>query len=154
MKTKERRRKKRWQVAVLVRCSLPKFKNALFEMEMWAKDVNEKGMKLEWSRGLNVAQLHKGGKSTDVQSLRFEDVAFEKGENIKIQDLFYDDDGSPFIEGKVSWVRRSNEASVLNLGVVFNESRNKSKEMMGAFKDFLSIVKNPTGIMEKVSRKK
>ena len=154
MKTKERRKKKRWQVAVLVRCSLPKFKNQVFELEMWAKDVNEKGMKLEWTRGLVVSQLQKDGEATQIHSLRFEDVDFSKGESIKIQDLFYDDDGSPFLEGKVSWVRRSNANNSLNLGIKFNDTKKRPKELMGAFNDFLTIVKNPTGVMEKASRKK
>ena len=109
-RSRERRKRKRWQVAVLVRCSLPKYENEVFEMEMWAKDVNEKGMKLEWTKGLNVSQLSTNNRKAP-HTIRFEDLDFKKGENIKIQDLFYDDDGSPFMEGKISWARRS--ASVI-----------------------------------------
>ncbi|OVE76618.1 hypothetical protein BVX98_05455 [bacterium F11] len=150
---KERRKKRRWQVAVLVRCSLPKFEHEVFELEMWAKDVNEKGMKLEWSRGLNVSQLHKEGPATEVHSIRFDDVSFVKGEYIKIQDLFYDDDGdSPFIEGKVLWARRG--ADSWFLGIQFDDPKKQPKALLGAFKDFLNVVKQPNDFLEKASRKK
>ena len=76
---KERRKKKRWQVAVLVRCALPNHGDQTFEMEMWAKDVNDKGLKLEWTKGLMISQLHKDGKSSKAHNVRFEDVEFKKG---------------------------------------------------------------------------
>src|ERR1700689_4673057 len=101
--TKNRRKNKRWQVAVLVRCSLPKAPHRLVEMEMWAKDVNERGMQLEWKRGLSISHVQQEGRSVNPKPVRFEDVDFTKGDKIKVQDLFYDDDGSPFIEGKISW---------------------------------------------------
>src|SRR4051812_16281558 len=88
-----RRQKKRWQVAVLVRCSIPKFPTDMFELEMWAKDVNEKGMQLEWTRGLNVSHVQKDGSTSSAKAVRFDDIDFIKGATIKVQDLFYDDDG-------------------------------------------------------------
>lgn len=154
MKTKERRRKKRYPVAVLVRCSLPKFENEIFELEMWAKDVNEKGLKLEWSRGLSVSQLTKVDGGTEAHNVRFDDVSFSKGDVVKIQDLFYDDDGSPFIDGKISWARKSSDADKWNLGIVFSDPKRQPKELIGAFKDFISVVKNPSDTIAKASRKK
>ena len=80
MKTaKERRRLRRWKVAVLVRCSLPQISKDVFEMEMWAKDVNAKGMKLEWARGLGAAKISAAKIPLDTQSIRFDDVRFKKG---------------------------------------------------------------------------
>ncbi len=151
---KERRRKKRWQVAVLVRCSLPKLSDDVFEMEMWAKDVNEKGMQLEWSHGLTASHLPKGSSASRPQSVRFEDLKFSKGDKVKVQDLFYDDEGSPFIEGKITWARKSVSSGNWALGVQFAEPQKQSKEMAGAFKDFLSIVKNPTAAIAKASRRR
>lgn len=151
--TKERRRKKRWKVAVLVRCSLPKLSDDVFEMEMWAKDVNEKGMQLEWSRGLNASHLNKGA-SDRPQSVRFEDLDFSKGDKVKVQDLFYDDEGSPFIEGRITWARKASANGNWALGVKFLEPQKQSSEMAGAFKDFLSIVKNPVAAIEKASKRR
>jgi hypothetical protein len=151
--TKERRRKKRWKVAVLVRCSIPKLSDDIYEMEMWAKDVNEKGMQLEWTRGLNATHLHKSQGKGKNQTVRFEDLEFAKGDKVKVQDLFYDDEGSPFIEGTVLWARRSVANGNWALGVGFSDAKKQSKAMMDAFKDFLSIVKNPTAAIEKASRR-
>ncbi len=155
MKTgKERRKGKRWKVAVLVRCSLPKISDEVVEMEMWAKDVNEKGMQLELSRGLNVAHLeHKQHKDAD-HAIRFDDIDFTKGSAVKVQDLFYDDDGSPFIEGKITWARRSAANGNWAIGVQFEDAKKQPKALLGAFKDFISIVKNPTVAIAKASRRK
>jgi|GEM_PF-2885891 len=151
---KERRKKKRWQVAVLVRCALPKFEHQTFELEMWAKDINETGMKLEWTKGLSVSQLIKDGLVKETHSLRFEDVEFNKGERVKIQDLFYDDDGSPFMEGTVLWARRIPSEDSWHLGVEFDDPKKQPNALMGAFKDFLSVVKHPTQAIAKASKKK
>jgi hypothetical protein len=147
---KERRRIKRWQVAVLVRCEIPKFGNETFEMEMWAKDVNEKGMQLEWARGLNVNHLDNDGE--EPQSIRFEDVDFNIGTTLKVQDLFYDDDGSPFIEGKIAWVRKAPNGN-WNIGVEFTDAKKQPDALLGAFKDFMAIVKNPMAAIAKASKK-
>ncbi len=149
---KNRRRKNRWQVAVLVRCSIPKLGTELVELEMWAKDVNETGMKLEVSRGLNIARLTPSEDGDEKRPVRFEDIEFKKGIQIKIQDLFYDDDGSPFLNGKISWARRLPSGWLL--GVQFVDTKKQSKALLGAFKDFISIVKNPLDAIEKASRKK
>ena len=151
--SKERRKKKRWKVAVLVRCAIPKFKEDMFELEMWAKDVNEGGMQLELARGQNVKHLQHDARG-ERKAVRFEDVAFEKGSSVKVQDLFYDDDGSPFIEGRILWARRSPESGNWLLGVRFDDAKKQPNALRGAFQDFLSIVKNPTAAIEKASRKK
>jgi len=150
----DRRRMKRWKVAVLVRCSVPKFSKEVFEMEMWAKDVNEKGMQLEWTRGLNVSHVDGDAKGSEPKAIRFEDIEFTKGTKILVQDLFYDDEGSPFLEGKISWVRRGGgEEGTSAIGIEFSKD-NKSKELLSTFRDFLSIIKNPTAAIAKASRKK
>lgn len=150
---KERRKRKRWKVAVLVRCSIPKFSDDVFEMEMWAKDVNEKGMKLELTKGLNVTHVQKDSEKGGVQ-VRFEDINFSVGSPVKVQDLFYDDEGSPFIEGRISWARQSSINGSWTLGIEFESAAKQPEVMAGAFKDFLSIVKNPTAAIAKASRKK
>lgn len=152
--SKERRKGKRWKVAVLVRCSLPKHSDEVIEMEMWAKDVNEKGMQLEWARGLNVTHLQKNDTKNAPQPIRFEDIDFAKGAPVKVQDLFYDDDGSPFIEGKITWARKASGEGNWALGVEFEDAKKQPKALLGAFKDFISIVKNPTVAIAKASRRK
>ena len=149
---KDRRRLKRWKVAVLVRAALPKLGEEVFDLEMWAKDVNEKGMQLEWSRGLNVSHV---GRDSDSRKepIRFDDVAFERGSLVKVQDLFYDDDGSPFIEGRITWVKRLPNSNC-SVGVEFTDAKKQPQALLGAFKDFLSIVKNPTAAIAKASRRK
>ena len=151
---KERRKKKRWKVTVLVRCSIPRFSDEMFEMEMWAKDVNEKGMQLEWAKGLNVSHIRKDGEASKTQSIRFDDVSFIKGAKVKVQDLFYDDNGSPFIEGKILWARRIPLSGNWSLGVEFMDAKRQPQALLGAFQDFLSIVKNPVAAIEKASRRK
>lgn len=122
-------------------------------MEMWAKDVNEKGMQLEWARGLNVSHVHTEGHDDEQKAVRFEDIEFTKGSKILVQDLFYDDEGSPFLEGKISWVRRSANGN-WGIGIQFEKGENQSKELLSTFQDFLSIIKNPTAAIAKASRKK
>ena len=153
-KTKNRRRKKRWNVAVLVRCAIPHLGDDVYEMEMWARDVNENGLKLEWTKGLTVSQVTKSGETGASKNLRFEDVKFAKGTKIKVQDLFYDDEGSPFIEGKVNWSRKVASSESWELGIEFTDPKRQSQALLGAFKDFLTIVKNPLGAIEKASRQK
>jgi hypothetical protein len=149
---KDRRRMKRWKVAVLVRCAIPKYGEEVFDLEMWAKDVNEKGMQLEWSRGLNVSHVGRDGVGRK-ESIRFDDVNFEEGSILKVQDLFYDDDGSPFIEGRITWARQIPGGN-WSLGVQFTDAKQQPQALLGAFKDFLSIVKNPTAAIAKASRRK
>jgi hypothetical protein len=120
---------------------------------MWAKDVNDKGMQLEWARGLNVAQISSDGEEIESKPLRFEDVDFTKGATVKVQDLFYDDDGSPFIEGKITWAKKLPNGNWA-LGVLFEDAKKQPQALLGAFQDFLSIVKNPTAAIAKASRKK
>jgi len=155
VKVKDRRRKKRWQVAVLVRCSIPKFHSETFELEMWAKDVNDTGMKLEWSRGLAISQIQKSdGSNITSHPIRFDDIEFHKGAKVKVQDLFYDDEGSPFIEGIILWARRMAANDAWHLGIQFTDKKGQSKDNLGAFKDFLKVVKSPTSAIEKASRGK
>ena len=151
-KGKDKRKRTRWQVAVLVRCSIPKFNNDLFELEMWAKDVNEDGIRLEVNRGLNIQRVSVGDDEEKSHPLRFDDIDFKKGTQLKIQDLFYDDDGSPFINAEIKWARRTPLGWLL--GAALTDDKKKSKALTGAFKDFLSIVKNPMDAIEKASRKK
>ena len=151
--SKERRRKKRWKVAVLVKCSIPKVSDELVELEMWAKDVNERGMQLELARGQHVKHVRRDGGAGE-KAVRFDDVSFEKGSKVKVQDLFYDDEGSPFIEGKISWARRAPSTGSWSLGIEFDDAKKQPKALLGAFQDFLSIVKNPTAAIEKASRRK
>lgn len=150
-KAKERRRENRWNVAVLVRCSIPKLGDAQIDLEMWARDVNQGGLKLELTKGLNIARVQES-RHEDDHPLRFEDIEFTKGLKLKIQDLFYDDEGSPFIEGEISWAKRTPTGS-WEIGLEFADKKKQSKEFLSAFKDFLSIVKNPSIAIEKASRK-
>jgi hypothetical protein len=149
---KERRRMKRWKVAVLVRAAIPKLGSEVFDIEMWAKDVSEKGMQLEWSRGLNASHIGRDVESRK-EAIRFDDVNFEPGTLVKVQDLFYDDDGSPFIEGKITWIRRLPNENC-SVGVEFTDAKKQPQALLGAFKDFLSIVKNPTAAIAKATRRK
>ncbi len=151
-KEKERRRKSRWNVAVLVRCSIPKLGDEPLDLEMWARDVNEGGLKLELTKGLSITRASEfENKSDGRHAPRFEDIEFSKGLKVKLQDLFYDDEGSPFIEGVISWASRS--AGSWTIGLEFADKKKQSKEFLDAFKDFLKIVKNPSIAIEKASRK-
>lgn len=150
-KSKERRRENRWNVAVLVRCTIPKLGEEQIDLEMWARDVNQNGLKLELTKGLTINRVQER-HAEDRHPLRFEDIEFSKGLKIKIQDLFYDDEGSPFVEGEISWARRSRVGS-WEVGLQLADKKKQSKEFLSAFKDFLSIVKNPAIAIEKRSRK-
>ena len=150
-KAKERRKLNRWQVAVLVQLTIPKFGDEQIDLEMWARDVNENGLKLELTPGLAISRFH---ESTDKAKspVRFEDIEFHKGLKVKLHDLFYDDDGSPFIDGEVSWVKKT-PAKSWTVGIRFADKSKQSEAFLGAFKDFLKIVKNPSMAIERASRR-
>lgn len=152
MSAEERRRMKRWNVAVLVRCSLPHPPNERVDLEMWAKDVNSKGLKLEWAHGLNATKINSDGESDGPHAVRFEDINFKKGAKIMVQDLFYDDDGSPFMEGKISWARKYSVSDNWGIGIQFIKNDQQTKDQLGAFKDFLSIIKNPGAAVARASK--
>jgi hypothetical protein len=135
---KDRRHASRWPVAVLVKCQMSAWKDDAFESEMWAKDVNQDGMKLEWARGL-VPAWASNGKSGAV-SRRYEDATFARGRKVTIQDLFYDDAGSPPVEGRICWARRAPSSDNWCLGIRFTGAGRRSKASSGAFQDFLTIV--------------
>ena len=154
-KIKERRRRSRWQVAVLVRCTIPKMGDDQLDLEMWARDVSEEGLKLELTPGLNIARVHETAKNNkgDDHPLRFDDIEFSKGLHVKLQDLFYDDEGSPFIEGEVTWATQNPAKGSWLLGIKLADKKKQSKAFLSSFKDFLKIVKNPAIAIEKASRR-
>ena len=71
-----------------------------------------------------------------------------------VQDLFYDDDGSPFMEGKVLWARQDGESGNWALGIQFAKHDKQTTDQLSAFKDFLDIVKNPTLAISKATKRK
>lgn len=150
-KTKERRKLNRWQVAVLVQLTIPKLGDEQIDLEMWARDVSEDGLKLELTPGLAISRFHENSEKTK-SPLRFEDIEFHKGLKVKLHDLFYDDEGSPFIEGEVSWVKKTPSRSWM-IGLRFSDKKKQAEVFLGAFKDFLKIVKNPSMAIERASRR-
>ncbi|MGQ0644657.1 MAG: PilZ domain-containing protein [Elusimicrobiota bacterium] len=134
MKTsKERRREERWPVTLLVKCLVSNKEDA-FESEMWAKDVTEKGLKLEWKPGFNAA-VSAGARAR----IRTDDVHFEAGRPVTVRDLFYDDDGSPALRGKITWAKKEEEDG-WSVGVKFTGA-GRSREIAETLHDFVGIVK-------------
>lgn len=135
---KERRSAVRWPLTVLVKCLVSDREDGV-ESDMWAKDVSEKGMRLESTEGSGLPPVFKREFSS-----RADDLPFEKGRVITVQDLFYDDDGSHTMKGKILWVRHTASDDHWALGIRFTGITQRSKNLIHTFQDFLNVVKTST----------
>jgi hypothetical protein len=135
---KDRRIATRWPVTVLVKCMVSEKENT-FLSEMWAKDVNEKGMRLESVHGIGP----KAYRGEDQEELREGDeLHFQPGTEIAVQDLFYDDEGTPMLKGKVSWAHQTPKKNAWALGVKFTSKDKHSREVIGTLQEFVDVVKS------------
>jgi len=137
---KNRRRSDRWPLTVLVKCAISKDRNDVFESEMWAKDVSESGMKLEWTRDTGAPPSLERRKNPARR--RFDDARFGKGSKVTVEELFYDDHGSPALQGKILWARQIPSSQNWCMGVKFvGPLEKKTRAFLKTFNDFINIVR-------------
>lgn len=110
--------------------------------DMVARDVSATGMKLEWAPSLLMPP--KRSKKDPSRARRYEDTHFRKGRAVKVEELFYDDSGSPALQGKILWARQHVSTKNWLLGVHFQNMNKKSRKLLRTFRDFLTVVQSST----------
>lgn len=133
----ERRTSTRWPVTVLVTCTVSE-KDKTYMAEMWARDVTEHGMRLQTVPGIKPIAMR---KPKSEKARRGDDLNFERGLKITVQDLFYGDEGSPMLKGKVSWVKKLGDKG-WSVGVQFTDHSKRTREIIRTFQDFINIIRS------------
>ena len=127
MKNRERRTMKRIPIRVLVNClppGVPRKRNghASRGWEMWAQDLGDDGVGLQWSRdwaGRNYipdmrALDERPGRPTPIDPPR---ALLKKGSALIMDGLVYNEKGPKPMRGLVQWARASKDGRTYEFGV-------------------------------------
>lgn len=130
MKTSERRIAKRFPIRVLVRCippGMPLRRNGHDTMgwEMWARDLGNDGVGLEWSKRWALQRCPScslGISTTDRKKRELclcssPEKTLKKGQVVKLDGLVYDEKGSKTLRAKIMWVRPGKKGENYEVGV-------------------------------------
>jgi hypothetical protein len=128
MKSKERRTVKRIPIRVLVNCLPPgaaRRKNVSAEggWEMWAQDLGDDGVGLQWSREWAVSRsafpdLRDPGERRSLPRLSPPPRSLlKKGAAVILDGLVYDDKGARPMRGLIQWARASKDGRTYEFGV-------------------------------------
>lgn len=130
--TSERREQKRFNIRVLVRClppGVPVSRNGheTKGWEMWAKDLGNDGVGLEWSKkwavqrcprcSMGISTRDRKGKRRDLCLCTSPEKVLKKGQIIKLDGLVYDEKGSKTLKARVQWVRPAKKGETFEVGV-------------------------------------
>lgn len=139
MKTKksERRVAKRFPIRVLVNClppGTPKSRNghASQGWEMWARDMGENGVRLEWSQAWAMRDYEVDFKALDERpasrkiAVQRPMSILKKGSQVILDGLVYDDGGSKLIRGKVQWAKASKKGESCEFGILVTSPERRS----------------------------
>jgi hypothetical protein len=129
--TKERRITKRYPIRVLVNClpgdtPIKRNGHANRGWEMWARDLADDGVGLKWSMAWSVGRCPHclegaAGRGKEkgreiCQSISPADK-LKQGQDIQLDGLVYDDDGSQPMRGTIRWVRSDKKGKSVEFGV-------------------------------------
>jgi hypothetical protein len=126
----ERREARRFPIRVLVRClppGVPVKRNGheTKGWEMWAKDLGNDGVGLEWSRrwamqrcpscSLGISTVDR--KKRELCLCSSPEKSLKKGQIVKLDGLVYDERGSKTLKARVQWVRPGKKGDTFEVGV-------------------------------------
>ncbi len=127
---KERRVAKRFPIRVLVNClppGTPAKRNGHESRgwEMWAKDMADDGVGLQWSRDwatgrctvCNGAVTGRRAEPRNNCQCQPPGDVLKKGQEVQLDGLIYTDQGSCPMTGRIQWIRPSRSGRTYEVGV-------------------------------------
>ncbi|HVO33389.1 MAG TPA: hypothetical protein VMU17_05685 [Elusimicrobiota bacterium] len=139
MNDKDRRDAKRFAIRVLVNC-LPPGKpvrrngHETKGWEMWAKDIADDGVGLEWSRDWALGRCpscsapYTGRKADPRAACQCQSPGevLKKGQQVQLDGLIYTDQGSRPMNGRIQWVRPGRNGKTYEVGVHITSPNHRS----------------------------
>ena len=137
MTKSDRRRDKRFPIRVLVNClppGAPRKRNghATQGWEMWARDLGDNGVRLQWSLAWATRDYVPNFRIMDerpvphrVAEAKSPAALLKKGSTILLDGLVYDDQGAKPMKGKVQWVKPGKKGTC-EFGVLITTPNRKS----------------------------
>src|SRR5579871_2177168 len=116
MKKSDRRRAKRFPIRVLVNCLPPgtarkRNGHAAHGWEMWARDLGDDGVRLQWSQAWAAREYVPDFRVMDERpvprrvTIQPPSSFLKKGSVVLLEDLVYGDRGSKAMKGRIQWVK-------------------------------------------------
>ncbi len=138
--SQERRDTKRVPIRVLVNClpaKTPRTRNGheTHGWEMWAKDLGDDGVGLEWSlkwsagrcpHCIESAKFKARERSHEVCQCVSPAETLKEGEEILLDGLVYDDNGAQPMTGKIQWVRPDKKGRTVEFGIYVTSPNHRS----------------------------
>jgi hypothetical protein len=137
MKSSERRVVKRFPIRVLVNCLPPgtarkRNGHAAHGWEMWAKDLGDNGVRLQWSQAWANRQYVPDLRSMDERPAPRKPVIqppasfLKKGSLVLLEDLVYGDKGSKPLKGRIQWAKPGKKGQTCEFGVLITTPDRRS----------------------------
>ena len=136
MNKSDRRRAKRFPIRVLVNClppGTPRKRNghAISGWEMWARDLGDDGVRLQWSEAwakrdyipdFKLMDERPAPRRASVQSPSL----LKKGSPVLLEGLVYDDKGAKSMRGKIQWIKAGKKGRTYEFGVAISTPNRRS----------------------------
>lgn len=126
MKNKDRRVAKRFPIRVLVNClppGTPRTRNghSAHGWEMWAQDLGDDGVGLEWSSAWANRRYMADWRAMDerprVTPLDPPKALLKKGAEVILDGLVYNEKGPKPMRGRIQWARAAKDGRTFEFGV-------------------------------------
>jgi hypothetical protein len=133
----ERRRVKRFPIRVLVNClppNTPSKRNGHLThgWEMWARDLGDNGVRLEWSEAWAKRDYAPDFRLMDERpsprkiTVHPPSAYLKKGSLILLDGLVYDDKGAKPMRGRIQWARPGKKKNTCQFGVLITTPDRRS----------------------------
>jgi hypothetical protein len=137
MKNSDRRRAKRFPIRVLVNClppGSPKKRNghAAPGWEMWARDLGDDGVRLQWSEAWAARDYIPDFRKMDERpaprrsAIQPPSTFLKKGSQILLEGLVYGDRGSKSMKGRIQWAKPGKKGQTCEFGVLITTPDRRS----------------------------
>ncbi len=137
MKSSERRQTKRFPIRVLVNIippGTPRTRNghASHGWEMWARDMGDDGVRLEWSQAWANRNYAPDFKAMDERpaprrsAVQSPTAVLKKGSTVLLDGLVYDDNGPKAMKGKIQWAKPGKKGQTCEFGVLVTSKERRS----------------------------
>jgi hypothetical protein len=127
MKESDRRAAKRFPIKVLVNClppGMPRKRNghASQGWEMWAQDLGDDGVRLQWSLEWASRRYIPDFRAMDERPKRRSLIdppspLLKKGSMVVLEGLVYNDKGAKPMKGRIQWAKASKNGRSYEFGV-------------------------------------